>query len=137
MDNHYHLVLQIGDRGLSAGMHELNLRFARISNIEFARINHCFGKRFWSEHIETFGRLLENVRYVVWNPARVGQGKHPRESDRSSFPACVGLSRPPSALAIGDLFALYGHDSERGRAAFERFVSEGHGLVPGTGLRRP
>jgi REP-associated tyrosine transposase len=138
MDNHYHLVLQIADRGLSAGMQELNWRFARVSNTEFDRINHCFGKRFWSEHIETFSRLLENVRYVVWNPARAGQGAHPRESTRSSFPACVGLARPPKALAVGDLFGLYGHDPESGREAFERFVSEGHGPVPGTvGNRRP
>jgi REP element-mobilizing transposase RayT len=103
MDNHYHLVLQIADRGLSDGMQELNNRFARASNARFGRINHCFGRRFWSEHIQTFNRLLENVRYVVWNPARAGEGRHPRDSNRSSFPACVGLENPLRRLALEDL----------------------------------
>jgi REP element-mobilizing transposase RayT len=51
MNNHYHLVLRIGERGLSRGMFQLNHGFARASNIQFDRINHCFGQRFWSAHL--------------------------------------------------------------------------------------
>ena len=56
-------------------------------------------------------------------PARAGKGKHPRESTRSSYLACMGRAKPLNCLAVGDLFALFGNDLERGRAAFERYVS--------------
>ena len=61
MNNHYHLVLRIGERGLSSGMFQLNHGFARASNIQFDRINHCFGQRFWSAHLDTPEYLLTRV----------------------------------------------------------------------------
>src|SRR5262249_48817928 len=77
MSNHFHLVLRIAGAGLSHGMCELNGGFARASNAHFARIDHCFGRRFWSTHLETDSHLLESVRYATWNPARAGVGAHP------------------------------------------------------------
>ena len=70
MTNHFHLVLRVGEAGLSKGMCELNGGFARASNARFGRVDHCFGKRFWSTHLETDGHFLASVRYTLWNPPR-------------------------------------------------------------------
>src|SRR5262245_50951473 len=84
MANHYHFVLQIGVRGLSAGMCVLNTRFARASNSRFERINHCLGQRFWSAHLETEHHLLNSIRYCYWNPPRALICADPRDSNWTS-----------------------------------------------------
>jgi REP element-mobilizing transposase RayT len=125
MSNHFHLVLQIGEDGLSDGMQQLNLGLARASNSRFDRINHCLGQRFWSARLETDQELLGSIRYTLWNPARAGIGAHPGESTWTSFRASVGLDWAPNALAVAPLLAHFGTTPKRGRAAFRRFVWEG------------
>jgi hypothetical protein len=44
MANHYHLIICVGDRGLSDGMCELNTGYAREYNVRHGRVNHLFGK---------------------------------------------------------------------------------------------
>jgi len=107
MSNHYHLVLRIGDCGLARGMYELNNGFARASNQHFGRINHCFGRRYWSAHLDTTGYLLESIRYGMWNPPRADQCDEPAGSTWTSFRGSVGLDRPHPVLATGDLLALF------------------------------
>ena len=72
MGNHYHLVMQIAEKGLSRGMCELNTAYAVTYNLRHDRINHLFGRRFWSELITTDAYLLGACRYVVQNPVRAG-----------------------------------------------------------------
>jgi putative transposase len=125
MRNHFHLVLQIGERGISNGMCELNGRFARASNARFGRINHCFGRRFWSTELETDAHMLESVRYAMWNPARAGLGTHPRDSRWTSYRASAGLDWADELVDHRRLLEHFGVDAVRARAAFSRFVSEG------------
>jgi putative transposase len=125
MSNHFHLVFQIRKSGLSRGMCELNGTFARVSNGRFGRIDHCFGRRFWSTHLETDAHMLESVRYAMWNPARVGVGAHPRDSRWTSFRATAGLDHPSQLIAHRELLEHFGMDAVRARAAFSGFVSEG------------
>ena len=125
MRNHYHLVVQVGARGLSAGMCVLNTRFARSSNIRFERINHCFGQRFWSAHLETEHYLLNSVRYCHWNPPRALICAEPSNSRWTSYRASVGLDEPHPVLARNELLRLFGADPARARRAFSDFVHEG------------
>ena len=125
MSNHFHLVFQLDQGGLSAGMHALNNRFARISNARFGRENHCFGRRFWSTHLETDAHLLASVRYALWNPARAGIGEHPSDSRWTSFRAIAGLDHPSELLAHRELLEHFGSDAVRRRRAFSRYVFEG------------
>jgi putative transposase len=126
MSNHYHLVFRLGETGLSRGMCELNGTFARASNAQFGRIDHCFGRRFWSTHLETEAHLLESVRYATWNPARAGVGDHPGDSTWTSFRSAAGLDHPSELLAHRQLLEHFGSDAVRARAVFSRFVSDGH-----------
>jgi REP element-mobilizing transposase RayT len=125
MTNHFHLVLQTETGRLSDGMFELNSWFARASNARFGRVNHCFGRRFWSTHLQTERHLLESVRYAIWNPARAGLGSHPRDSDWTSFRESVGLDHPTRLLAHRELLEHFGTEPTRARTAFSRYVSEG------------
>jgi REP element-mobilizing transposase RayT len=125
MRNHYHLVLKIGDHGLSDGMCRLNGWFARTSNGQFNRINHCFGQRFWSAHLETQHYVLNSVRYSHWNPSRAKLCGDPSESIWTSFRASVGLDEPHPVLALDDLLGLFHTDSSRARHALSRFVADG------------
>jgi REP element-mobilizing transposase RayT len=125
MSNHYHLTLQVSVRGLSAGMCELNGGFARAANARLGRIDHCFGRRFWSTQLETDGHLLESVRYSAWNPPRAGVCDEPAESTWTSFRASAGLDHPPPLLAVRELLEHFDTDATRARAVFSRFVSDG------------
>jgi REP element-mobilizing transposase RayT len=124
MSNHYHLVLQITDKGLAAGMQQLNLRLARSSNARFGRINHALGQRYWSKLIEKDEHLRASIRYTVWNPARAGIGTTPADSAWSSFRASAGLERAPDALAVARLHALFDYKAD-GYERFARFVMAG------------
>ena len=106
MGNHYHLVMQLGEKGISRGMCELNTGYALTFNRRHDRINHLFGRRFWSELITTDARLLTTCRYVVQNPVRAGLCSRCEEWPWSSYRATVGTAVPEPFLAVQDLLAL-------------------------------
>jgi REP element-mobilizing transposase RayT len=52
MTNHYHLVLKLGEGGMSNGMKELNGGYAMAFNARHGRRDHLFGRRYWSRQLE-------------------------------------------------------------------------------------
>jgi putative transposase len=141
MTNHYHVVLEISEGGLSNGMCELNGAFAKLSNKAVERTNHLFGRRFWSELIEDDEYLLTACRYVLLNPERAGAIADARCWRWSSLAATLGYVHRPTFLAAGKLLEYFGGDSPAARERFAGFIQEGRGragqlLVPGTELSR-
>lgn len=136
MTNHYHVVLQIGDAGISDGMCELNGRFATISNRINKRSNHLFGERFRDHLIESDGYLLESCRYTLLNPVRAHRGvRDPRHWRWSSMGVTVGITPPPAWLDVDWILSHFGATPTMGRRVFEQFVADGIGApftVPGT-----
>jgi REP element-mobilizing transposase RayT len=130
MPNHYHVVLQIGDAGLSDGMSELNGRFARASNANNKRINHLFGKRFSSWLIEDDDYLFEVIRYVVLNPVRAGMVRDALRWRWSSMRATVGLDRPPACLDVAWILSHFSDSREAAPTVFARWVADGVGCTP-------
>jgi REP element-mobilizing transposase RayT len=127
MPNHYHVVLQIGDGGLSRGMCELNGRFAKISNWVNKRSNHLFGARFTSHLIEDEPYLFAACRYVVLNPVRKF-GNDPRTWRWSSMRATVGLDKPPACLEVDWILSHFDPDPSHARIEFNKFVDVGRDL---------
>ncbi len=75
MDNHYHLLISVGEKGLAGGMCELNSGYASTFNARHGRVNHLFGKRYWNRRIKTDASLWNVVRYIVQNPRAAGAAK--------------------------------------------------------------
>jgi REP element-mobilizing transposase RayT len=129
MVNHYHLVLQIGDAGLSDGMCELNGRFAKISNWVNKRSDHLFGKRFTSHLIEDERYLLTACRYVLQNPVR-RTGSDPRKWRWSSAAATLGLADAPACLDVAWILEHFGGNLETARAELDALLDAGRDLQP-------
>jgi putative transposase len=125
LTNHYHLVIQIGETGLSGGMQWLNGGFSRISNRWHAREMHLFRNRFASRLIESDAHLLAACRYVVLNPVEAGLCSRPEEWPWSSYRATVGLEPCPAWLAEAELLALFSSSWEIARRRYREFVAEG------------
>jgi putative transposase len=136
MRNHYHVVMQIGDAGLSDGMSELNGRFAIASNRQNRKINHLFGKRYSCWLIEDDEYLFEVIRYVVLNPVRAGLVRDAWRWRWSSMRPTLGLERAPSFLDVEWILAFFSDDRAAAPAVFARWVADGVDRprpVPGTG----
>jgi putative transposase len=112
MGNHYHLVMQIAESGISRGMCELNTGFALTYNSRHSRINHLFGRRFWSELITSDAYLLEACRYAVQNPVRAGFCGACEAWEWSSYRATVGLAPAEPFLAVRDVLQFVGENAK-------------------------
>jgi len=118
MSNHYHLIIRVSEKGLSDGMCELNTAYAIHFNVWHGRINHLFGKRFWSRRLRSEGALFNGVRYVIRNPLFDG-GKRPLESYRwTSYAATIGLAFCDMKLARDELLEFYGRTPDEAIAEF-------------------
>jgi len=123
MKNHYHLVLSVGDRGLAAGMCELNTAHACAFNERHGRVNHLFGKRYWNRRIKTDASLMNTVRYVVQNPRRAG-GSRPLEAYVwTSYAATIGLAFARIKLARDEVLAFFGSTPELALEEFRAYCS--------------
>jgi putative transposase len=118
MGNHYHVVMRIDERGMSKGMCELNGTYALLFNAKHDRINHLFGKRYWSEELETELRFRTACRYVVRNPVRAGLVTSPDMYVWSSYQATVGVALGRVRVAVDELLAMFAPDREAAIVSF-------------------
>jgi REP element-mobilizing transposase RayT len=132
LENHFHLVLYLPEAGLSEGMQWLNGAFARQMNKRHRRIDHLFGRRFWSKPIGTNDYLKKSLHYVAWNPVRAGLAASPDEYRWSGHRALAGLAHPPSFLAVGRALGAFDEEPVRARAAYRRYIRDSSVMVPGT-----
>jgi REP-associated tyrosine transposase len=131
MTSHYHLVLRTPEPNIAAGMHRLNLVYARAFNRTHGFEGHLFDARYWSGVLETEGYLLEASRYVVLNPVRAGLCAYPHEWHWSSYGQTVGLSPPAPYLSL-DWLDMFDVDRSRAQAVYRSFVLEGIERPPET-----
>ncbi|HEX4526720.1 MAG TPA: transposase [Gaiellaceae bacterium] len=127
MDNHYHLVIGVGERGLSDGMCELNTGYAVWFNQEHGRVNHLFGKRFWNRRLRTEASLFNAIRYVIQNPRRAGAPGSLESHAWTSYAATIGLAFAEMKLARDELLAFFGNSPAY---AIERFRAVCNEPVP-------
>lgn len=124
MRNHYHLLLGVGDQGLSGGMQNLNQGHAITFNMRHRRVNHLFGKRYWSRQLTTDAAVQYAARYIAQNPQRAG-GKLPLEDYAwSSFAATIGSGFPTIGLALDELLPFFGRTPSSAVSTYRQFCAE-------------
>ena len=123
MDNHYHLVLRIGEQGLSRGMCELNTACALNYNARHGRVNHLFGKRYWNRFLRTHATVVNALRYVVQNPRRAGGARPLERYVWSSYAATIGVAYARIRLDRDQVLQFFGTRSERALAEYRAYCA--------------
>lgn len=120
--NHYHLLIQLTENGLSDGMRELNGCFSRWSNAvrERTGTGHLVRNRFTCRPIETDSHLLNVTRYIALNPVAADLAKSPEEWPWSGHRALAGISHPLRFHRPAELLRYFDPDP---RVAMERYRS--------------
>lgn len=131
MSNHYHLVVQTPSGDLSAGMHGLNGEYAHYFNFAHSLVGHVFQARFHAVLVESDPHLAELARYLALNPVRAGLARRARDWQWSSYRAIAMKRSSPTFVDVRGILGLFGHDRERARASFVRFVEDGELTYPG------
>jgi len=151
MPNHYHLMVEIGELGLSRAMQWLNLSYTQWFNRRHRRAGHLFQGRFGAILVEAAGWSLELSRYVHLNPVRIaalGLGKGARAQRRvglapaanpaevaarlrvlreyhwSSYRAYVGWEPSPSWLCVEVVRERAGGARGEAQRAYRVYVEE-------------
>lgn len=129
MTNHYHLLIETPEMGLSRGMKWLNQSYAQFFNERHRRVGHLFQGRFKGILVEREGHLLELIRYIVLNPVRAGIVPSAAEYSWSNYRATAGLEAAPSWLEVDWTLRQFGETSvEQGQDAYRQFVADARGV---------
>ncbi len=79
MSTHYHLVMETTRADLSAGLQQLNWRYADHVNDSYERFGHVFAGRFQARVIESEEYLYAACAYVMQNPVAAGLCDNPED----------------------------------------------------------
>lgn len=125
MSNHYHLLIETPDCGLSKGMKLLNGQYTQAFNKRHRRVGHVFQGRFKAILVERDSYLLELCRYIVLNPVRARMVRTARDWPWSSYRALVGRVEPVAALTTDWVLRNFGRQRKKSIEGYRAFVAEG------------
>lgn len=108
MPTHYHLIVDVGDNALQAGMHEINGQYAQQFNRRHGRSGHLHGDRYSARLIKSDGHLLNAYRYVFRNPIRAGLCARAEDWLWSSYRGAIGLEPRFAFVTPEPLYELFG-----------------------------
>ena len=138
MENHYHLIIRLGELGMANGMQQLNGGYAIAFNHHYQRRDHVFGRRYWNRELEDEDDLLETARYIDLNPCRKELARSPGDWRWSSYRATAGLRPPEQFHRPAELWRIFDQRPRVAMGAYESFVAEaldGTRPVSDTGVR--
>ena len=79
MDNHYHLLIRLGDQPLLIIIWFLNRSYSLYYNKRYNRIGTIYGGRYKSYLLSETEKFFSTVRYIVRNPVKAGLSATPAE----------------------------------------------------------
>lgn len=125
MDNHFHLLVETPEPGISRGMKRINETYAQTFNRRHHRVGHLFQGRFKGILVERESHLLELTRYIVLNPVRCGAVASAGEWPWSSYRVTAGLTHAPKWLdTLAVLRQFHPVDRTLAEEAYQRFVGK-------------
>ena len=117
MDNPYHIVIEMVDVNLSAGMRQLNGVNTQWHNRTHGRVGHVFQGRFKAIIVQRQTYLRELARHVVFNPVRANVCQTPDQWRWSSYLAMIGQAHRPNWLHTQWLLGQFGSQYTKALAA--------------------
>lgn len=127
MENHYHIVVRLGDSDLWRTMKPLNMRYAQFYNSKYNRRGPLFMDRFKSIVTQDQNYIQELVRYVHLNPIRSGICKDVAKLDRypwTGHQAIIG-KRILQFQNTRDVLACFSDNTLEARERYKEFLSRG------------
>jgi putative transposase len=127
MPNHYHLVIQLTDNGLSSGMRELNGCYSRWSNSLHRRTGtgHLVRNRFKSLLVDEDSYLLRLLQYVPNNPVQADLASTAEEWKWSGIRATAGLEYPRAFHRPSVALAYFDSDPAHAQTLYRQHVARG------------
>ena len=124
MHNHVHLLLETGEHPLARTMHTLQFTFSQYSNRRYDKSGHVFQGRYQAILCDREAYLLELVRYLHLNPARIRTPLNPWTYPWSSHRAYLGHPSPVQVQTTPVLM-LFHRQLGPARQAYRKFVLAG------------
>lgn len=124
MANHLHLLLETGAVPLSRTMQTLQFTYSQYYNRRYNKTGHVFQGRYQAILCDRDAYLLELVRYLHLNPARIRTPLNPWTYPWSSHQAYLGR---PSAVPVSTapVLAQFHRQLRPARQAYRQFVRDG------------
>jgi putative transposase len=120
MGNHFHLLLECPNAGLSEFMHGLGSVYVRHVNDRAGRDGPLFRGRFHSIPITDDRQLIATARYIHRNPLELPGVSAPDQYRWSSHRTYLGHRRCPAWLRTSTVLDIAGLDPR----SFDRFVAD-------------
>jgi REP-associated tyrosine transposase len=127
MSDHFHLLVQTGQRPLEFSMRSLLTGFATVFNRRYGRVGHLFQNRYKSVVCEVERYFLELVRYIHLNPLRGGIVPDFDALDEYPYTGHSALlgATPRGWQSTEPVLERFGRRLSWARATYRKFVSEG------------
>ena len=127
MSNHVHLLLETGKTPLSKILQGIQFTYTQFYNRRYRTVGHLFQGRYKAILCDRDAYLLELVRYIHLNPARLKKPERLASHQWSSHPAYLGRKGPvavDTTLVLGQL----GNSASQASKAYRKLIDEGRGL---------
>jgi REP element-mobilizing transposase RayT len=121
MNNHVHLLIQVGDVPLGRLILRIASRYARTVQARLDTTGHLFERRYHALMIDADAYLLEVLRYIHLNPVRAHLVDKPADYSFSSHLDYLGRRTHPWVTTDFAL-RMFHAERERATAAYRRFI---------------
>jgi len=124
MANHLHLLVETGEVPLSRTMQALQFTYTQYYNRRYRNTGHLFQGRYKAILCDRDAYLLELVRYLHLNPARLRQPQDPWRYPWSSHGMYLGEAGVVE-IASSTILAQFHRQVGPARKAYGQFLQEG------------
>jgi len=126
MSNHVHLLIETGVVGLSKIMQGIQFSYTQRYNRRHRMVGHLFQGRYKAILCDRDAYLLELVRYIHLNPARMKHPQDPWQYRWSSHRSYVGADSPVK-IQTSAVLKQFASNMSAARRGYLSFMKEGLG----------
>ncbi len=129
MPNHYHLILQLREDGLSHHLQAFALSYTKTTNKERGRVGSLFQGPFKAIHVDTDQYLTHLSRYIHLNPVFARLVERAQDWEFSSYREFIGVRS--GSLPKPDVVLSQFANKEAYRAFVEKYAEGDRRMIEG------